>query len=164
MVGISTAAIVDFIDMISEKNRRNVLSTLRLELSKDKAKTTTLKISELGLVEMTRQRTRQSLAKTLCSECPYCHGEGFIPSLMTMALDAMRRLKRVCLWTKEKYLIIKTNPSLASYLADKMLIRINILGKAHHKKINIGEDPYMGFEEIKILSSTTGRSLDPLER
>ncbi|MBL7170769.1 MAG: Rne/Rng family ribonuclease [Candidatus Omnitrophica bacterium] len=156
--------IVDFIDMISQKNRRLVLNTLRSELSKDKAKTTTLKISELGLVEMTRQRTRQSLLKTLCSECPHCRGEGYIPSHFTVSMDALRKLKRVCLRTNERYLIIKANSSLAAYLAEKMRTKINILGKKYHKKINIGEDPYLGLEEIKVFSSTTGKSLDPVER
>lgn len=152
--------IVDFIDMVSAKNRRLVLNTLRTELSKDKAKTTTLKISELGLVEMTRQRTRQSLLKTLCRECPCCRGEGYIPSLLTLALEAFRRLKKVCLRTNERYLILKANPSLASYLSREMRERINTLAREYHKKINIGEDPYLAQEEINIISST-GRILDP---
>ena len=156
--------IVDFIDMISEKNRRIVLNTLRSELSKDKAKTTTLKISELGLVEMTRQRTRQSLLKTLCSECPHCRGEGYLPSFLTMSLETFRRLKKVCLRTDEKYLIIKASSSLAGYLAERMKNKINSMGKKYHKKINIGGDPYLGPEEIKILSAASGKLLDPLEK
>lgn len=156
--------IVDFIDMVSEKNRRLVLNKLRSELSNDKAKTTTLKISELGLVEMTRQRTRQSLLKTLCSECPHCHGEGYIPSNLTMALDAERRVKKVCIQTDEKYLILKGNPSVISYIGQNMRERIDGVAKNYHKKIKIAEDPYLGFEDLKIFSSTTGKSLDPIER
>lgn len=156
--------IVDFIDMVAEKNRRLVLNTLRLELARDKAKTTTLKISELGVVEMTRQRMRQSLLKILCTECPHCQGWGYIPSPLTMALETLRRLKKVCLWTKERHLIIKANPNLAAYLAEHSRTKINLLEKEYHKKVNIGEDPYLGIEEVKIISATTSKSLDPLER
>lgn len=68
--------VIDFIDMMREEHKRKVLDTLRNELSKDMAKTEVNKISNLGLVEMTRERTGKTLESIKFSECPYCHGRG----------------------------------------------------------------------------------------
>src|SRR5919106_644469 len=75
--------IIDFIDMEKEANRKKVYDALKEALKKDKARTNILKISELGLVEMTRQRTRESLENQLLSPCPHCDGRGRIKSSVT---------------------------------------------------------------------------------
>ena len=68
--------VIDFIDMDEPENRKRVIEALEAELEKDRAKTQLLQISEFGLVELTRQRVKQSLERTLCEPCPYCKGEG----------------------------------------------------------------------------------------
>lgn len=68
--------IIDFIDMNNEDHRRRVLHSLEQALSKDRVKTSINGFSPLGLVEMTRKRTRESVEHVLCNECPTCHGRG----------------------------------------------------------------------------------------
>jgi len=87
--------IIDFIDMEKIENREKVFNALKEHLKKDKAKTNVLKISELGLVQMTRKRTRESLCKTISEECPYCEGTGRVRSRYSICYDILRELKRI---------------------------------------------------------------------
>ncbi len=86
--------IIDFIDMEKQTHREQVLKTLEDELKKDRARTQINSMSELGLVEMTRKRTRPSLVKTLCEECSYCDGKGYNKRKSTIANEIFRELER----------------------------------------------------------------------
>ena len=86
--------IIDFIDMEKETHREKVLSALREDLVKDRARTTVVSMSNLGLVEMTRKRIRPSLVKTLCEPCTYCDGRGYIKQKATIAHEIFRDLER----------------------------------------------------------------------
>ncbi len=86
--------IIDFIDMEKESHREKVLTALREELVKDRARTTVVSMSNLGLVEMTRKRIRPSLVKTLCEPCSYCDGRGYIKQKATIAHEIFRDLER----------------------------------------------------------------------
>lgn len=87
--------IIDFIDMESEDHRRRVLHSLEIALSKDRAKTNINGFSALGLVEMTRKRTRESLEHVLCGECPVCNGRGYIKTVETICAELLREIVRV---------------------------------------------------------------------
>ncbi len=82
--------IIDFIDMQSEDHRRRVLHSLEQALSKDRAKTNVNGFSQLGLVEMTRKRTRESLEHVLCSECPECKGRGRVKTVESVCFEILR--------------------------------------------------------------------------
>jgi ribonuclease G len=86
--------IIDFIDMEKEAHREKVLTALRDELQRDRARTTVVSMSNLGLVEMTRKRIRPSLVKTLCEPCSYCDGRGYIKQKATIAHEIFRDLER----------------------------------------------------------------------
>lgn len=86
--------IIDFIDMEREAHREKVLTSLREELQKDRARTTVVSMSNLGLVEMTRKRIRPSLVKTLCEPCPYCDGKSYVKQKSTIAHEIFRDLER----------------------------------------------------------------------
>jgi ribonuclease G len=86
--------IIDFIDMEKESHREKVLDVLREDLSKDRARTNVVSMSQLGLVEMTRKRIRPSLIKTLCEPCTYCDGKGYIKRKSTVANEIFRELER----------------------------------------------------------------------
>lgn len=86
--------ILDFIDMEKEVNRDRVYKALEEALKEDKAKTHALKISKLGLVEMTRKRVRESLTQTLSEPCKYCEGKGFTRSKTTVFFDLLRTVRR----------------------------------------------------------------------
>ncbi len=87
--------IIDFIDMNNDEHRRRVLHSLELALRKDRVKTTINGFSQLGLVEMTRKRTRESIEHVLCNDCPTCQGRGTVKTVETVCYEIMREIVRV---------------------------------------------------------------------
>ena len=86
--------ILDFIDMMEEGHKQDVLSNLQRQLAQDYAKTKITQVSELGLIEMTRKRTRESLEQLLCEPCPTCEGRGFVKSAETVCFEIFREIMR----------------------------------------------------------------------
>jgi ribonuclease G len=111
--------IVDFIDMAREGDRKKVSDALAAALKRDKARTSALKISELGLVQMTRKRTRESLEKLLTDTCPRCEGRRVVKSVATLAAEVLRGIQREAVSRAAgDMLIVKLNPEVARYLYD----------------------------------------------
>jgi ribonuclease G len=111
--------IVDFIDMARETDRKKVSEALAQELKRDKARTTALKISELGLVQMTRKRTRESLEQLLTETCPRCAGRRVVKSVPTVAAEVLRAIHRSALKHHPgETMIVRLNPDVARYLYD----------------------------------------------
>jgi ribonuclease G len=111
--------IIDFIDMEKEANRKRVYEALKEAIKRDKARTNILKISELGLVEMTRQRTRESLENMLLSACPYCDGRGRIKSNVTVAYELLRAIKKEKTHLEDgKRIVVRLHPDIANFLYD----------------------------------------------
>ncbi len=111
--------VVDFIDMAREADRRKVSEGLAQALKRDKARTSVLKISEFGLVQMTRKRTRESLEELLTVACPRCHARGVTKSVATLAIEALRAIGREALSRAlHDMVIVKLNPDVARYLYD----------------------------------------------
>lgn len=86
--------ILDFIDMLEQEHKDDVLTSLQEQLTQDYAKTNITQVSELGLVEMTRKRTRESLGQQLCEPCPTCDGRGFIKTAETVCFEIFREMMR----------------------------------------------------------------------
>ncbi|HTW88306.1 MAG TPA: Rne/Rng family ribonuclease [Candidatus Binataceae bacterium] len=111
--------IVDFIDMARETDRKRVSDALSQALKRDKARTSALKISELGLVQMTRKRTRESLEELLTTACAHCQARGLIKSTPTLAAEVMRALYReAARRAHDEMLLVRVNPDIAHYLYD----------------------------------------------
>jgi ribonuclease G len=111
--------IVDFIDMTRDADRKKVSEALATALKRDKARTSTLRISELGLVQMTRKRTRESLEALLTETCPRCQGRRVVKSIPTLAAEVMRGIYReVSRRPRGDMMIAKINPEIARYLYD----------------------------------------------
>jgi ribonuclease G len=111
--------IVDFIDMDRDADRKRVSEALAVALKRDKARTSTLRISELGLVQMTRKRTRESLEELLTIACPHCHGRRVVKSVATMAAEVLRGISRdISRRTHGDLLLVRVNPEVAHYLYD----------------------------------------------
>ncbi len=87
--------IIDFIDMLSEEHRKRVLTSLEAALDKDRVKTNINGFTQLGLVEMTRRRTRESIEHILCSSCPACEGRGSVKTVETVCYEILREITRV---------------------------------------------------------------------
>ncbi|MEI6241951.1 MAG: Rne/Rng family ribonuclease [Chlamydiota bacterium] len=109
--------ICDFIDMRSTKNQRRVLEHLKDCMRDDSAKCTILGMSEFGLVEMTRQRNRESLWQTMYFACPYCSGNGMIKTHETLSIDLERDLKKLFQTHKEETIQITLHPEFLKFLS-----------------------------------------------
>ena len=111
--------ILDFIDMIRGDNRRKVFNALKEALKGDRARTTITKISDLGLVEMTRKRTREDLRRQLTDPCIYCEGKGYLKSTTTVGYEVFRELQRELVEGKAKQWIVYAHPHVANLLYDE---------------------------------------------
>ena len=128
--------VIDFIDMASAENREKVYNALRDELRKDKTRTNVLKISDLGIVEMTRKRTRESLSQSLCEPCPYCDGNGLVKSKDMMIMEVYRDLIRDLTKSRKKTLTLYVNPGVAERLTSETSL-VGDLEKSFGKKVDV---------------------------
>jgi len=108
--------ICDFIDMRMRKNQRRILEKLKEYMKEDYAKCTILSMSEFGLVEMTRQRARESLIQTIFTPCPYCAGNGLIKNYETSSIEIERGLKKIFNTCEKGNIKLITHPELDKYL------------------------------------------------
>ena len=112
--------IVDFIDMERAANRTKVTETLRAALKKDKTRSNMRKISELGLVQMTRKRTRESLQQQLCAPCAACDGRGHRQSIPTITYNLIRQLhKEVALQPHAQAVTVYAHPDVLAFLYEE---------------------------------------------
>jgi ribonuclease G len=109
--------VVDFIDMDKEQNREKVWKAFNEALQTDRSKSNVTKISELGLVEMTRKRTRESLARKLTEPCFYCEGKGYLKSRTTLCYEILRDLRRQGGAFKEDTIAVLCHPEIADILS-----------------------------------------------
>ena len=111
--------IIDFIDMEDEEHRRQVLRTLEKQLERDHAKTNIIGITELGLVQMTRKRTRESLVQVLCEPCPSCQGRGMLKTPETICYEIFREILREArAYQADSYLVL-ANQKVVDRLLDE---------------------------------------------
>lgn len=111
--------IIDFIDMERENNKEKVLLALKDELKKDRAKTSVSSMSALGLVEMTRKRTRPSLVKVMCHPCSYCDGKGYIKSKSTIANEIFKEIERLAASRQYASTVVHCHPEVADWIYDE---------------------------------------------
>ena len=112
--------IIDFIDMEHEDHKRQVLKSLEKYLDKDHAKTQVCEVSPLGLVEMTRKRTRESLEHVLCEPCKTCHGRGSIKTTETVCYEIFREILREArLYDEAQQLLVMANQDVVDRLLDE---------------------------------------------
>jgi ribonuclease G len=110
--------IIDFIDMRARRHQRKVLERLKECMKDDPAKGTILGMSEFGLVEMTRQRSRESLMQMMFTSCPYCTGSGVIKTHESVVIEIERALKKIVGITEQYGLTLVTHPQLDQYMQD----------------------------------------------
>ncbi|MAZ44547.1 MAG: ribonuclease G [Legionellales bacterium] len=114
--------IIDFIDMIKDEHKKQVLRALEKALMSDHVKTTISGVSELGLVEVTRKRTRQSIEQQLCETCPTCSGRGTIRSVETVSNDIIKEILRSqAAYDAEGYLVLASQ-SVVDYMIETSLL------------------------------------------
>ena len=147
--------IIDFIDMEKEPNRDRVYTALAESLKGDKAKTNILKISELGLVEMTRKRVRESLLRTLSESCFYCEGTGFLKSRTTMAYEIYRAVLREAPFMDESELRLAVHPRVAELLnGDESALLLDLTSRTQ-KQVNVEPRPEFHLEHYELCGVLT---------
>jgi ribonuclease G len=143
--------VLDLIDMTVEAHREQVFGALEAALRKDRAKTKVLSISEFGLVEITRKRSRSNLERLLTQPCPYCQGSGRIKNLATLCLDLRREL---LLWrgrTHGKELLVRLHPDVARALQQSERAILDELERALEVSLVLKGDPELHHERFDIL-------------
>lgn len=143
--------VIDFIDMMQAGHRRKVFEALNDSLRRDKAKTDVSPLSEICLVEMTRQRMRRSVESMSFRECPYCEGRGLIKSVSTVSIQALRKVKKYLKETKKKQVELHVNPEVTSRLFNEDRPAIESIERTFHAKIIVKADPLLHVEEIKLI-------------
>jgi len=143
--------ILDLIDMDLAENRTKVYNKLKECLRQDRAKSGIQKISELGLVEMTRQRLQESLTRSIGHQCSHCHGRGYMTHARLLAGDIYRQLQETLKKSKEKRLIVRANPWIADYLFDEILPYIERLEDRMDAQIRILAEPGLAEEFFEII-------------
>ncbi|MCK4666090.1 Rne/Rng family ribonuclease [Candidatus Dependentiae bacterium] len=146
--------IIDFIDMSRTENKKKVVKTLQVEFKKDKTFTKVYSFSPLGLVEMIRTRRKESLLKNLYTTCPTCNGEGDIPSSQTMTLKILRKLKTICISSRDKNIMVKLNPFTLKLIEkeDELKPELSILEDKYKKSISLIAGDEVSFGEILVVS------------
>ena len=109
----------DFIDMRDEKNRRGVEKALRDAIQRDRARTKILRMSQFGIIEMTRQRIRPSLKRSVYEDCPDCSSAGVVKTVESMSIDVMRLLALAAHREEIRRVNITVNPDVATYLNNR---------------------------------------------
>jgi ribonuclease G len=154
--------VCDFIDMETRANRDRVLQELRGHLGRDRARTRAYAVSELGLIEMTRQRVRPSLWHSMTTDCPTCSGGGrvFTPEVVTRRLE--RSLKRAGRERRERQLSVRLHPEVALYLLEEEPKLIQSLSRLTSLDIELRDDPMMRLDEFRLMSRPAGRDVTEL--
>ena len=144
---IGGIVIIDFIDLEKRRNRIRLFNILKEEMSDDKAKITIFPVTRLGLIEMTRQRRKESIAKIICRDCPYRRGSGMIFSETTMYIKIKRELMRKGPHMPSKFINLFLHPRVAEIFDEKGIGNIE---KVIRKKIKLRRDYKLHHEEFKI--------------
>jgi ribonuclease G len=148
--------IIDLIDMESAENREKVHRALQEALREDKAKTNLLKISELGLVEMTRKRTRENLVQQLCEPCSYCDGRGYVISAESVAYKVLREIRKDLPRFCGRQIAVSVNPRVAEMLLGPARKATQRLSGELGREIEIRARPGLHQEQFEVTALDQG--------
>ena len=151
--------VCDFIDMETKANRDRVLQELRTHLGRDRARTKAFAVSDLGLVEMTRQRVRQSHLQSMTQPCPTCNGTGRVFTPETVVRRVERSVKRMGVEGRRDNLIVKLHPDTAMYVLEEEQDLVRKLEKAVGFSLELRDDPLLRPDEFKLVVKGAGRDV-----
>lgn len=147
--------VIDFIDMESQANRDRVLHEMRSHLGRDRARTRTWEVSELGLIEMTRQRVRPSLLQALTEPCGACGGTGHIWTAPTLIREIERCVHRAAAVGDDTDLLVRVHPEVALQVMESEPRFLRKLASRTRLRVDMRDDPLMRHDDFRILA---GRS------
>jgi ribonuclease G len=129
--------IIDFIDMEEEAHREEVFRAIKEAVKKDKSRINILRVSEFGLVQMTRKRTREDLSRIMCEPCIYCDGEGRLKSVRTICYEIFRRISLNARKMSGGRVTVIVNPRVATMMLKDEAATIEHLEGEVHKRLTI---------------------------
>jgi ribonuclease G len=141
--------VIDFIDMEKEFHRREVLRVLKEALNSDRAKYDILGISKFGLVEMTRERIHNTVQTLSFRDCPYCGGKGRVKSPITMAIFALKELRKYLKDKRLREVTLTLNPEVAAEIA-RNKENVRFVERSLRVKLNLIPNPALKIEDITI--------------
>jgi ribonuclease E len=142
--------ICDFIDLRYERHRRELEHRLHENLRDDRAKTKVLRMSQFGIIEMTRQRMRPSLKRSVYFDCPHCKGAGLVKTPESMGLDVMRRLRIAIHDQRVSRVELAVCNEVAFYLQNKKRQQLSDLEGKYQKRIIVRGEANLGLDEMRI--------------
>lgn len=148
--------IIDFIDMDREANRRKVYRKLQDVLRNDRAKAHITKISEMGLVEMSRKRTKESLGRHMTAPCNFCNGKGYTKSPATVAYEILRQIRRDATVIEGDSVVVHANPEVADLMRGVEASAVDETVKRIHRGIEIHARKGFLVEQFDIKGKATG--------
>jgi len=155
--------VLDFIDMKSRRDQQQVYQRMKEGLRRDKAKTHVLPISQLGLMEMTRQRHSESVHAAVYDDCPYCKGRGKVKSALTMSVEIQRKLSEILKKRSRDesdfQLRIIVHPTILKRLRTEDEKHLIEMEKRYFGKLSFREDPALHAEQFKIVNVATNEEL-----
>ncbi|KPF61573.1 ribonuclease [beta proteobacterium AAP51] len=143
--------IADFIDMTRPDHQEAVLAELRKQLARDRTRTTVSGFTQLGLVEMTRKRTRESLAHMLCEPCPTCQGRGQVKTARSVCYDILREILREARQFSPKEFRVIASPAVVEMLLDEESVHLAGLSEFIGKPISLSAEAGMNPEQYDIV-------------
>jgi ribonuclease G len=151
--------VCDFIDMETKENRERVLQELRTHLGRDRARTKAFGVSDLGLIEMTRQRVRQSHLQSMTEPCQACGGTGrvFTPEAIVRRME--RSVRRIGVEGKRDHLLVKLHPDVAMYVLENEQDLMRRLEKSAGFTLELRDDPLLRLDEFKLVVKSAGRDV-----
>ena len=151
--------VCDFIDMESRSNRDRVLQELRTHLSRDRARTKAFAVSDLGLIEMTRQRVRQSHFHAMTEPCPVCNGTGRVFTSETIVRRMERAVRRLANDGRKEGIVVKLHPDTAMYVLEEEKELVKKLEKSVGFPVEMRDDPLLKPDEFKLVVKGAGRDI-----
>jgi ribonuclease G len=149
---ISGIIIIDFIDIKLESNKKKLFSDMKREISRDRAKTVVYPLTQLCLMQITRQRINQNISEKTSESCPMCHGSGRIASKAVLLNSIERWLKNFRLKSKEFRLILYVHPHVAAYLAEGKISKLSRLMIKYFVKIKIQQSEHVHIDQFSFHS------------
>ena len=143
--------VIDFIDMMEERHRRELINVFKTALASDRAKTDILGLSKLGLVQMTRERTHRTLESISYQDCPYCHGKGKVKSAFSITLHAMRELKNYLVNNKVRKVALEVHPDVAGSLNGENFHAVRNLSRRFGARVEVKPNESFHIEKVVIV-------------
>lgn len=151
--------VIDFIDMVDDRNKKKVYDEMKKEMRRDRAKSSILGLTDFGLMQITRQRIRQSITDTLSDACPACGGTGKIVNRSTVDNQIERWLERYQQEGGKEKLTLNVHPTVAARLGEGFFSPLRKLGRKYHVKVRLGaQDDEMRADEFRFMTND-GRDL-----